>query len=142
MITSCMNAPMLRFSRQSPLIILKRNITSAVQRCSQFKKSVITAEEAVSDMKSGSTVLVGGFGLCGIPENLIRAMNIRSDLCDLNIVSNTAGYNHIIVQTKLVSHKHAVVWMILDWESCCTRSKLPGWSHPTLEKIKNLSDSI
>ena len=59
---------------------------------SQFKKPVVTAEEAVSNIKSGSTILVGGFGLCGIPENLIAAMHARADtLRDLTLVSNNAG---------------------------------------------------
>ena len=33
-----------------------------------------SAQEAVKDIETGDTLLVGGFGLCGIPENLISAM--------------------------------------------------------------------
>ncbi|KAI5632116.1 coenzyme A transferase domain-containing protein [Phthorimaea operculella] len=46
--------------------------------------------EAVSDIKDGSKLLVGGFGLCGIPENLISALNKR-DVKGLTVVSNNAG---------------------------------------------------
>jgi 3-oxoacid CoA-transferase len=47
-------------------------------------------DEAVADVKSGSTVLVGGFGLCGIPENIIDA--VRKQGADrLTAVSNNAG---------------------------------------------------
>ena len=56
------------------------------------KKPIVTAEEAVSRIKSGSTVLCGGFGLCGIPENMISALNKRSNIKDLTLVSNNAGY--------------------------------------------------
>jgi acyl CoA:acetate/3-ketoacid CoA transferase alpha subunit len=48
----------------------------------------------VRSIASGSTVLVGGFGLCGIPEKLIAAMHSRSDLSGLTVVSNNAGYYH------------------------------------------------
>lgn len=46
--------------------------------------------EAVADIKDGSTVLLGGFGLCGIPENLIQAL-VKSGAKDLTCVSNNAG---------------------------------------------------
>lgn len=46
--------------------------------------------EAVVDIKDGSKLLVGGFGLCGIPENLIKAVNIKS-VSGLTVVSNNAG---------------------------------------------------
>lgn len=47
-------------------------------------------KEAVADIKNGSTVLVGGFGLCGIPENLIKAVN-NTSVNGLTVVSNNAG---------------------------------------------------
>jgi len=49
-----------------------------------------TADEAVADIKPGSKLLVGGFGLCGIPENLIGAL-LKTDVKDLTVVSNNAG---------------------------------------------------
>merc|ERR1711936_405645 len=46
--------------------------------------------EAVQDIPSGSKLLVGGFGLCGIPENLINAL-LKTGVKDLTAVSNNAG---------------------------------------------------
>lgn len=48
------------------------------------------AARAVSDIPSGATLVVGGFGLCGIPENLILALAER-DVRDLTCVSNNCG---------------------------------------------------
>ncbi|KAI6648795.1 Succinyl-CoA:3-ketoacid coenzyme A transferase 1, mitochondrial-like [Oopsacas minuta] len=49
-----------------------------------------SVEEAIRDIKDGDRLLVGGFGLCGIPENLIQAI-ADSELTDLTCVSNNAG---------------------------------------------------
>lgn len=49
-----------------------------------------SAEEAISDMPDGAKLLVGGFGLCGIPENLIAAV-LKRGTKDLTVVSNNAG---------------------------------------------------
>lgn len=46
--------------------------------------------DAVKDIKDGSKLLVGGFDLCGIPENLIKAVNVKS-VSGLTVVSNNAG---------------------------------------------------
>ena len=48
------------------------------------------AREAVADIPSGATVLAGGFGLCGIPENCIRALS-ELPVKDLTFVSNNCG---------------------------------------------------
>eukprot|EP00298_Acanthocystis_sp_HF-20_P023741 c33530_g1_i1.p1 GENE.c33530_g1_i1~~c33530_g1_i1.p1 ORF type:complete len:500 (+),score=262.09 c33530_g1_i1:57-1556(+) len=56
-----------------------------------YSKIVGSAEEAIKDIKSGSKLVVGGFGLCGIPENLIQALSKRNDIKDLVVVSNNAG---------------------------------------------------
>lgn len=53
-------------------------------------KSVKTAEEAIKDIPSGAKVLVGGFGLTGVPENLLRALN-ASDISNLTVVSSNVG---------------------------------------------------
>jgi 3-oxoacid CoA-transferase A subunit len=52
---------------------------------------VISAEEAVSHIASGDTVMVGGFGLVGAPLTLIDALVEHSDATDLTIVSNNIG---------------------------------------------------
>lgn len=52
---------------------------------SGYSKVVSSAHEAIRDVQHGSTLLVGGFGLCGIPENLIKALNEKKTK-DLTIV--------------------------------------------------------
>ncbi|APH04016.1 CoA transferase subunit A [Bacillus weihaiensis] len=47
-------------------------------------------QEAVQEIKDGSTLMVGGFGLCGIPENLIIAL-VEKGVKDLTIISNNCG---------------------------------------------------
>lgn len=46
--------------------------------------------EAVKPVKDGSTIMVGGFGLCGIPENLILAL-VETGVKDLTVISNNCG---------------------------------------------------
>ncbi|GAA1505541.1 3-oxoacid CoA-transferase subunit A [Nocardioides humi] len=53
-----------------------------------------TADEAVAGIEDGSTVLVGGFGLAGMPFDLIDAL-IRQGATDLTIVSNNAGNGEV-----------------------------------------------
>jgi 3-oxoacid CoA-transferase subunit A len=53
-------------------------------------KVVSSAAEAVADIASGSTIAVGGFGLCGIPSVLIEALH-AAGVGDLEAVSNNAG---------------------------------------------------
>jgi 3-oxoacid CoA-transferase subunit A len=53
-------------------------------------KVVATAEEAVADIADGSSLAVGGFGLCGIPEKLIEAL-LEQGASDLETVSNNCG---------------------------------------------------
>jgi 3-oxoacid CoA-transferase subunit A len=49
-----------------------------------------SADEAVKDIPHGATLVVGGFGLCGIPENLVAAL-ARTAVGDLEVVSNNCG---------------------------------------------------
>jgi 3-oxoacid CoA-transferase subunit A len=53
-------------------------------------KVVASAEEAIHDITDGATIMVGGFGLCGIPENLIRAL-VEKRVKNLTTISNNAG---------------------------------------------------
>ncbi|TFV97729.1 CoA transferase subunit A [Algoriphagus kandeliae] len=55
-----------------------------------INKTVKDAREAVKDIPSGAFLMMGGFGLCGIPENSIAAL-LERDIKDLTIVSNNAG---------------------------------------------------
>ena len=53
-------------------------------------KRIASADSAVTKLADGATILMGGFGLCGIPENLIAAVR-RKGTKNLTIVSNNAG---------------------------------------------------
>jgi 3-oxoacid CoA-transferase subunit A len=53
-------------------------------------KRIASADAAITNLADGMTVLMGGFGLCGIPENLIAAVR-RKGTKNLTIVSNNAG---------------------------------------------------
>ena len=53
-------------------------------------KRVANADAAIATLRDGVTILMGGFGLCGIPENLIAAVQ-RKGTKNLTIVSNNAG---------------------------------------------------
>jgi len=50
------------------------------------------ADAAVADILDGATIMVGGFGLCGNPENLIEAVR-RRGIRQLTVISNNAGVN-------------------------------------------------
>jgi len=63
-------------------------------------------QEAVEQIKDGSTIMVGGFGLCGIPENLILAL-ADSGVKDLTVISNNCGIDDwglgLLLQNKQIS---------------------------------------
>lgn len=53
-------------------------------------KTVKNADEAIKDIQDGATLMLGGFGLCGIPENSIAAL-VRKGVKGLTCISNNAG---------------------------------------------------
>ncbi len=55
-----------------------------------INKTVDNVQQALEGLKSGMTLMVGGFGLCGIPENSIQEM-VRLGITDLTCISNNAG---------------------------------------------------
>lgn len=55
-----------------------------------MNKVVHNADAAIADLRDGATIMMGGFGLCGIPENLVRAVQGKGTR-DLVIISNNAG---------------------------------------------------
>jgi len=55
-----------------------------------MNKVLFNADEAVALIPDGATIMMGGFGLCGIPENLIAALRRRGTK-ELTIISNNAG---------------------------------------------------
>lgn len=55
-----------------------------------MNKVVKNAKEAIRDIESGMTIMLGGFGLCGIPENCIQALT-ETSITNLTCISNNAG---------------------------------------------------
>ena len=55
-----------------------------------MNKVVRDARDAIADVQDGATIMMGGFGLCGIPENLISAIREKG-VKNLTIISNNAG---------------------------------------------------
>ena len=70
-----------------------------------MNKVVNNATEAIAGVKAGMTLMVGGFGLCGIPENTIRALS-ESGISGLTCISNNAGVDNfglgILLQTRQI----------------------------------------
>lgn len=58
-----------------------------------MNKIVKNAEEAIKGLESGMTLMLGGFGLCGIPENTIKAL-AKSKIKSLTCISNNAGIDN------------------------------------------------
>src|SRR5208283_2016968 len=67
-------------------------------------KRIASPDGAIANLRDGMTILMGGFGLCGIPENLIAAVRRRGTK-DLTIVSNNAGVEDFGVGLLLQSHQ-------------------------------------
>ncbi len=70
-----------------------------------INRVVKNAEEALKDIKDGMTLMVGGFGLCGIPENCITEL-VRKGTKNLVCISNNAGVDDfglgLLLQTKQI----------------------------------------
>jgi 3-oxoacid CoA-transferase subunit A len=78
-----------------------------------MNKVVANAGEAVRDIPDGATLMVGGFGLCGIPENLIAAL-AKKGVKKLNTISNNVGVDEfglgiLLYNKQIVSHKGSYV---------------------------------
>jgi 3-oxoacid CoA-transferase subunit A len=59
-----------------------------------MNKVVANADEAIHDVFDGATIMIGGFGLCGMPENLIRAL-VRKGTKNLRTISNNVGVDGV-----------------------------------------------
>jgi 3-oxoacid CoA-transferase subunit A len=59
-----------------------------------MNKVVANADEAIRDVFEGASVMIGGFGLCGMPENLIRAL-VRKGTKNLHTISNNVGIDGV-----------------------------------------------
>jgi 3-oxoacid CoA-transferase subunit A len=70
-----------------------------------MKKQFGNAQEALHDIKDGATIMLGGFGLCGIPENSINAL-VQKGVKDLVCISNNAGVDEfglgLLLKTRQV----------------------------------------
>ena len=70
-----------------------------------INKTIANAKEAIKDITSGSTIMLGGFGLCGIPENCISAL-VEKKITNLTCISNNAGVDDfgigLLLQQKQV----------------------------------------
>jgi len=55
-----------------------------------MNKVVSDADEAIREIRDGASIMIGGFGLCGNPENLIRAL-VKKGVKNLTTISNNAG---------------------------------------------------
>src|SRR5262249_33466047 len=72
-----------------------------------MNKVIASAADAVALIPDGATIMCGGFGLCGLPENLIRALHARGTR-NLTVISNNPGVDDfgvgMLVRAKQVSH--------------------------------------
>jgi 3-oxoacid CoA-transferase subunit A len=67
-------------------------------------KRIASPDVALENLRDGMTILMGGFGLCGIPENLIEAVR-RKGTKDLTVVSNNAGVDDFGIGVLLQNHQ-------------------------------------
>jgi len=75
----------------SHFLLKKTSLYSFTSRSSStFNKVCSSIEEALGDIKDGQTILAGGFGLCGVPENLYKGIQQKGTK-NLTIISNNAG---------------------------------------------------
>ena len=69
-----------------------------------MNKVLASAEDAVAGIGDGATIMMGGFGLCGIPENLIAALHARGTR-NLTVISNNAGVDDFGIGVLLKSRQ-------------------------------------
>ena len=77
-----------------------------------INKQVSSAEEAINDIQDGDTIMLGGFGLCGIPENCIAAL-VKKGVKNLTCISNNAGVDDFGI--GLMLHQKQVKKMISSY---------------------------
>ncbi len=77
-----------------------------------MNKVFASADDAIFDVKDGSILMLGGFGLCGIPENCIAAL-VRKAIKDLTCISNNAGVDDFGI--GLMLNKRQVKKMIASY---------------------------
>ncbi|NNN04985.1 MAG: CoA transferase subunit A [Elusimicrobia bacterium] len=81
-----------------------------------MNKTTASAAEAVKNIPDGATILVGGFGVCGVPENLLAALRAQGAK-NLTLVSNNAGLDEFGIGTLLKNGQ--VKKMIMSYGGEC-----------------------
>lgn len=69
-----------------------------------INKVVAGADEAIADIQDGNTLMLGGFGLCGIPENCIAAL-VKKGVKELTCIANNAGVDDFGIGLMLKKHQ-------------------------------------
>jgi 3-oxoacid CoA-transferase subunit A len=77
-----------------------------------INKKVSNVQEALQDIQNGQTIMLGGFGLCGIPENSIAEL-VKKDIKELTCISNNAGVDGFGL--GLLLEKHQIKKMISSY---------------------------
>ncbi|RKR14714.1 3-oxoacid CoA-transferase subunit A [Maribacter vaceletii] len=77
-----------------------------------IKKKVNTIQEALKGVQDGMTFMLGGFGLCGIPENAIAEL-VKLEVKDITCISNNAGVDNFGL--GLLLQKHQIKKMISSY---------------------------
>jgi 3-oxoacid CoA-transferase subunit A len=93
-----------------------------------MNKVFANADDAIFDITDGATLMVGGFGLCGIPENLIAAI-ARKGVQNLNTISNNMGVDEfglgvLLYKGQIKSHKGSYVGENRHFEELVLAGKL------------------
>ena len=92
----------LRVSVPPWWVFSRRHAKISDRILSAMHKVVASAEEAIQDVFDGASIMVGGFGLCGMPENLIRAL-AQKGVKNLTTISNNAGVDGLGVGVLLAN---------------------------------------
>ena len=77
-----------------------------------IRKTVANVQEALQGVEDGMTFMLGGFGLCGIPENAISEL-VRLGIKDITCISNNAGVDDFGL--GLLLQKHQIKKMISSY---------------------------
>lgn len=77
-----------------------------------INKKVANVDEALKGVKDDMTIMFGGFGLCGIPENTINSL-VKKEVKGLTCISNNAGVDDFGL--GLLLHKHQIKKMISSY---------------------------
>ena len=89
-----------------------------------MNKLVQSAEEAVKDIPSGAVIMSGGFGLCGNPEDLIRAIHAKG-VDKLTIISNNCGVDGEMSRSSSRSQADQKDGLQLCWREQDLRNSVP-----------------